>query len=67
MDEAGIDTEGETITDYSGNGNSGTLYGDDSTGDNGTGMDCTASGKYGSGCNLDGTEMTGFLWLITQV
>jgi len=56
MDESGVDAEGETITDYSGNGNSGTLYGDNSTGDNGTGMDCTAAGKFGTGCDFDGTD-----------
>src|SRR3989338_2412744 len=46
MDEAGIDAEGESSTDSSGAGNTGTLYGDNSTGDNGTGMDCTAAGKF---------------------
>ena len=56
MDEAGIDTEGENITDSSGNANTGTLYGDNGSGDNGTGMDCTAAGKYGTGCNYDGTD-----------
>jgi len=56
MNDAGVDAEGETITDSSGNGNTGTLYGDNSIGDNGTGLDCTAAGKYGSGCSLDGTD-----------
>ena len=56
MDDAGVDAEGETSTDSSGNGNTGTLYGDNGVGDNGTGLDCTASAKFGSGCNLDGTD-----------
>src|SRR3989338_10066140 len=43
MDDSGVDAEGELSTDSSGNGNTGTLYGDNSTGDNGSGMDCTAS------------------------
>lgn len=56
MNDSGIDAEGETITDSSGNTNTGTLYGDNGVGDNGTGLDCTAVGKYGSGCSLDGTD-----------
>lgn len=56
MDEAGVDAEGETVPDSSGNGNIATLYGDNSTGDNGSGMDCTAAGKFGTGCNFDGTD-----------
>lgn len=56
MDEAGIDNEGETITDSSGNNRTGTLGGDNSTGDNGSGMDCTATGKHGTGCSFDGTD-----------
>ena len=56
MDDAGVDAEGETSTDSSGNGNTGTLYGDNGVGDNGTGLDCTVSGKYGTGCDLDGTD-----------
>src|SRR3989344_5971765 len=56
MDDSGIDAEGETSTDSSGNGNNGILYGDDVIGDNGTGMDCTAASKFGTGCNLDNTD-----------
>ena len=56
MDDSGVDAEGETSTDSSGNSNTGTLYGDNGVGDNGTGLDCTASGKFGTGCNLDGTD-----------
>ena len=56
MDDAGADSEGEISTDSSGNGNNGTLYGDNSIDDNGTGMDCTASGKFGTGCSFDGTD-----------
>ncbi len=56
MDDAGIDLEGETISDSSGNGNSGTLYGDNGVGDNGTGMDCTVAGKFGTNCDTDGTD-----------
>lgn len=56
MDDAAVDTEGESSTDSSGNGNTGTLYGDNGVGDNGTGMNCTASGKFGTGCNFDGTD-----------
>ena len=56
MDDAGIDAEGETSTDYSGNGKSGTLYGDNGVGDNGTGMDCVSAGKFGTACNFDGTD-----------
>ncbi|RJQ38957.1 LamG domain-containing protein, partial [Candidatus Microgenomates bacterium] len=36
--------------------NNGTLYGDNSTGDNGTGMTCTDAGKYGTGCTFDGVD-----------
>jgi len=56
MDDAGVDAEGETITDSSGNDNSGTLAGDNGVGDNGTGMDCTTAGKFGTGCDFDGTD-----------
>jgi hypothetical protein len=56
MDDPDVDTEGETITDSSGNGNTGTLYGNDGSGDNGSGMDCTSDGEFGTGCNFDGTD-----------
>lgn len=56
MDDAGIDAEGEITVDSSGNGYSSTLYGDNASGDNGTGMDCTANAKFGTGCDFDGTD-----------
>ena len=56
MDDSGVDAEGETSTDSSGNGYNGTLYGDNGVGDNGTGMDCTTSGKFGTGCDYDGVD-----------
>lgn len=56
MNDAGIDAEGETITDSSGNSLAGTLFGDDSSGDNGSGMTCIDPGKFGSGCTFDGTD-----------
>jgi len=56
MDDAGVDAEGEISTDSSGNGNSGTLFGDNGVGDNGTGMNCTAGGKFGTGCDFDGSD-----------
>jgi hypothetical protein len=56
MDEAGIDAEGETLTDYSGFANTGTLYGDNGAGDNGTGMDCTLTSKFVTGCDFDGVD-----------
>lgn len=56
MDESSRDSEGEITSDSSGNAHHGTLYGDNSTGDNGTGMDCTSLGKYGTGCEYDGTD-----------
>jgi hypothetical protein len=51
MDE-NVSGNGQTIYDQSGNGNNGTT--DD--GANNTGMDCTKQGKYGGGCNFDGTD-----------
>lgn len=56
MDDIGIDAEGESITDSSGNGTSGALFGDNGVGDNGTGMNCTDNGKFGTGCSFDGTD-----------
>ncbi|QQS44625.1 LamG domain-containing protein [Candidatus Roizmanbacteria bacterium] len=56
MDEAGVDAEGETLSNSSGTSHNITLYGDNSTGDNGTGMDCTAEGVYGTGCQFDGVD-----------
>jgi|Napbiome12C3dose_1001474.scaffolds.fasta_scaffold00057_2 hypothetical protein len=56
MDDAGIDAEGETITDSSGNSHTGTLYGDNGAGDNGSGMNCTAAGQYGTGCQFDAVD-----------
>src|SRR4030042_3541251 len=51
MDE-NVSGNGQTIVDHSGNGNNGTT--DD--GANNTGMDCTKQGKFGGGCELDGTD-----------
>jgi len=42
----------KTLYDDSGNTNNGTTY----YGGNATGMDCRVSGKYGSGCQFDGTD-----------
>ena|GEM_PF-646076 len=42
----------QTIADTSGNTNNGTT----SDGANDTGMNCTTSGKFGTGCSLDGTD-----------
>ncbi|MDC0449170.1 LamG domain-containing protein [bacterium] len=56
MDDSDVDAEDEISTDSSGNGNDGTLYGDDGVDDNGSGLDCTATGKFGTGCELDGTD-----------
>ncbi len=56
MDDPGADAEGETSSDSSGSSATATLYGDNSTGDNGTGLDCTATGKYNTGCLLDGID-----------
>ncbi len=43
---------GQTVLDHSGNDNHGTT----NNGGNGTGMDCSATGKYGGGCEFDGTD-----------
>ncbi len=51
MDE-GVVGNSKTIVDSSGNGNNGTT----NYGANTTGMDCTKAGKYGGGCQLDGTD-----------
>lgn len=56
MDDPGVDTEGEVITDSSGSGNSGVLYGNNGVGDNGSGVNCTVPGKYGTACELDGVD-----------
>lgn len=44
--------DSKTIVDTSGNGNNGTTH----YGANATGMNCSAIGKYGSGCQFDGTD-----------
>jgi hypothetical protein len=49
-------SEGDTVSDSSGNGNDGTLYGDDGSGDNGTGMDCNVDGKRNTACDFDGSD-----------
>ncbi|MBZ5529516.1 MAG: DUF2341 domain-containing protein [Acidobacteriia bacterium] len=51
MDEK-VSGNGQTLADSSGYGNNGTT--DD--GANNTGMDCTVQGKYGGGCQFDGTD-----------
>jgi hypothetical protein len=50
------ESEGDTVVDSSGNGNTGTLYGDDGVDDNGTGMTATASGKFATAAEFDGTD-----------
>lgn len=55
MDD-GVESEGETVTDKSGNSNNGTLYGDNGVGDNGSGMTATASGRFGTAAEFDGTD-----------
>lgn len=42
----------QTIIDSSGNRNNGTT----SDGANDTGMDCTVTGRFGTGCSVDGTD-----------
>jgi len=44
--------DARTLYDYSGNGKNATAY----WGANSTGMDCTVQGKFGGGCNFDGTD-----------
>jgi len=51
MDE-GVSGDAQTIYDRSGNSNNGTTE----QGANSTGMDCSIPGKFGSGCELDGTD-----------
>jgi len=51
MDEK-VAGDAQTLYDISGNENNGTTE----IGGNGTGMDCTALGKYGSACEFDGTD-----------
>ena len=51
MDEK-VAGDAQTLYDISGNDNHGTTE----IGGNGTGMDCTALGKYGSACEFDGTD-----------
>jgi len=51
MDEKGAG-DAQTLYDISGNENNGTTE----QGGNGTGMDCTKPGKYGSACEFDGTD-----------
>ena len=51
MDEK-VAGDAQTLYDTSGNENDGTTE----IGANRTGMDCTISGKYGSGCEFDGTD-----------
>ena len=51
MDES-VSGDGQTLADSSGNGNDGTSE----IGSNGTGMDCTVTGKYGKACDFDGTD-----------
>jgi len=43
---------GQTIVDFSGNSNNGTT----NDGANDTGMNCATSGKFGTGCDFDGTD-----------
>ncbi len=51
MEGIGTSGNGVSIPDQSGNGNDGT------TSDaNGSGMSCTSAGKYGGGCDFDGTD-----------
>lgn len=56
MDDPSITSEGQTIVDSAGTSNVGTLYGDNGTGDNGSGMDCSVGGKFNYGCTFDGTD-----------
>ncbi|NMB70304.1 LamG domain-containing protein [candidate division WWE3 bacterium] len=56
MDDPGVDTQGETVSDSSGNNKDLTLWGDDDKGFNGSGMDCTVAGKFGTGCDFDGID-----------
>ena len=56
MDDTRVDSEGEFISDSSGYNNGATLFGDNGSEDNGSGMDCTVSGKFGNSCNFDGTD-----------
>ena len=51
MDE-NVSGNNKTIVDSSGNGNNGTT----NYGANATGMDCTKQGKYGGGCQFDGSD-----------
>ena len=51
MDEK-VSGDAQTIYDISGNGNNGTTE----WGAGASGMDCTRGGKYGSGCEFDGTD-----------
>jgi hypothetical protein len=51
-----VTSEGDTVSDSSGNGNDGTLYGDDGSGDNGSGMDCDVAGKRNTACDFDGSD-----------
>jgi len=51
MDEK-VSGNSKTLNDDSGNANNGTT----NYGGNTTGMDCTVSGKYGSGCQFDGVD-----------
>ncbi len=47
-----VSGDGQTVTDSSGNSNNGTT----DYGANTTGMDCTVPGKFGYGCQVDGTD-----------
>lgn len=47
-----VSGNGQAIIDKSGNGNNGTT----NYGANTTGMDCTVAGKFGSACDVDGTD-----------
>jgi hypothetical protein len=51
MDER-VSGNNQTLYDTSSNGNNATAY----YGANATGMDCRVSGKYGGGCQLDGSD-----------
>jgi concanavalin A-like lectin/glucanase superfamily protein/uncharacterized protein DUF2341 len=51
MEEA-VSGDAQTIYDSSGNGNNGTTV----DGANNTGMNCAVSGKFGKGCDFDGTD-----------
>ncbi len=51
MEGIGATGSGQTVADRSGNGNDGT------TSDaNGSGLNCISAGKYGGGCDFDGTD-----------